>query len=184
MFLPQTATALLPELARIGITVGGALKVAMMPLGYDDAILKQYGSVLAGVTVYSTTKPFEINDKGQEVFLKAMSDYAPEIQPATVDSAVEGWLSADLFLRGLREAGACPTRQSFITQLRKVTNYDGAQMTADNNVDLSTNYTQPSTCNFFTKFPPAGGTRFLPQNFGQPYCGKPISPAQEAALNH
>jgi branched-chain amino acid transport system substrate-binding protein len=87
VFLPQTAAALLPELARIGITMGGALKV------------------------------------------------------------------------------------------------DGAQMTADNSIDLSTNYTQPSTCNFFTKFPPAGGTRFLPQNFGQPYCGKPISPAQEAALN-
>ena len=35
-------------------------------------------------------------------------------------------MAADLFIRGLKEAGPCASRSDFVTNLRAVTDYDGA----------------------------------------------------------
>ena len=47
-----------------------------------------------------------------------------------------GWLSAEMFIQGLKEAGLnCPTREAFIANLRLVDDYDGGG--AFDPVDLS-----------------------------------------------
>jgi branched-chain amino acid transport system substrate-binding protein len=109
-----------------------------------------------------------------------MNRYSPEIQPATGDSAVDGWLSADLFIRGLRAAGPCPTRESFISGLRAVKNYDGAGMTPQANNDLSTNYQDISVCYYAIKVG-RDGTKFEAASASE--CGASISPEQMDALN-
>ncbi|MDT3445420.1 MULTISPECIES: ABC transporter substrate-binding protein [unclassified Pseudofrankia] len=181
VLLPDAAAKLLPELAKIGVTVGGSLKVALMPLGYDSSNLTQFGPALAGASIFTSIQPFELNTPGQQKFKQAMSDYAPEIQPPTQDLAVDGWISADLFIRGLEVAGKCPTRESFISGLRAVKDYDGAGMTPDTSIDLSTNFRQTSTCNYAIKIS-LDGSRFQPTS-NTAICGDVISPEQMAALN-
>ncbi|OHV39090.1 MULTISPECIES: ABC transporter substrate-binding protein [Pseudofrankia] len=181
VLLPDAAAKLLPELAKLGITLGGGLKVAVMPLGYDDNNLTQFGRSIAGVTVLTATQPFELNTAGQQTFKKAMSEYAPEIQPPTQDLAVDGWISADLFIRGLEAAGKCPTRESFIAGLRAVKDYDGAGLTPDASIDLSTNLRETSTCYYAIKIS-KDGSRFEPTS-ETAICGDVISPEQMTALN-
>ncbi len=41
-----------------------------------------------------------------------------------------GWLGAQAFLKGLEVAGKNPTRESFITNLRQVHNYDAGGLEA------------------------------------------------------
>ncbi|MDT3444095.1 MULTISPECIES: ABC transporter substrate-binding protein [unclassified Pseudofrankia] len=181
VLLPDAAAKLLPELAKLGVTLGGSLKVAVMPLGYDNSNLTQFGRSIAGVTIFTATQPFELNTPGQQAFVRAMSDYAPEIQPPTQDLAVDGWISADLFIRGLEAAGKCPTRESFITGLRAVKDYDGAGLTPDTSIDLSTNLHETSTCYYAIKIN-KDGTAFEPTS-STATCGDVITPAQMTALN-
>jgi branched-chain amino acid transport system substrate-binding protein len=110
-----------------------------------------------------------------------MSDYAPEIQPPTQDPAVNGWVSADLFIRGLEAAGNCPTRESFITGLRAVKDYDGAGITPGTSIDLSTNFRETSTCYYAIKIS-KDGSRFEPTS-DTAICGDVITPQQMTALN-
>ncbi len=74
------------------------------PFGYDPALLKQLGPTLAGTVIYITFVPFEVNSPAHQRIIDAMTRYAPQVQSPVQDSAVFGWLSADMFLRGL-EAG-------------------------------------------------------------------------------
>ncbi|OHV39093.1 MULTISPECIES: ABC transporter substrate-binding protein [Pseudofrankia] len=180
VLLPEMAANLLPELRKVGLALGGNLKVALMPLGYDGSSLATYGTSLAGASIFTAVKPFEVNTPGQQKFRQAMNTYSPEIQPSTQDSAVDGWLSADLFIRGLKEAGQCPTRESFITGLRAVKDYDGAGMTPQDANDLSTNYRDISVCYYAIKVS-QDGSRFEADS--QPECGAPISQEQMNALN-
>ncbi|EFC85748.1 ABC transporter substrate-binding protein [Parafrankia sp. EUN1f] len=164
--LPPITEKLLPELRQAGVR----LKVALMPLGYDASSLASGGVALAGASVFTTVVPFEQRTPGQLTFLDAMNRYSPEIQPPTQDSAAFGWISADLFLRGMVAAGRCPTRESFIAGLRAVTNYDGAGMTPEGSIDLSTNFRVPTTCFAFIQIS-ADDSRFIPKNDGRSYCG-------------
>ncbi|MDT3445780.1 MULTISPECIES: ABC transporter substrate-binding protein [unclassified Pseudofrankia] len=181
VLIPDAVAQLLPELTKLGVTLGGTLKVVLLPLGYDNSSLAKYGPALAGASIFTGIQPFELDTAGQRKFKQAMSDYAPEIQPATQDMAVNGWISADLFIRGLQAAGQCPTRESFITDLRAVKNYNGAGMTPDTHIDLSTNYRQTSTCYYIVKVSP-DGSRFQPTSTAAT-CGDVITPQQMAALN-
>ncbi|MDT3444092.1 ABC transporter substrate-binding protein [Pseudofrankia sp. BMG5.37] len=180
VLLPDAAASVLTELRKIGVTLGGGLKVALMPLGYDSSSLATYGQSLAGVSIFTAIMPFEVNTPGQRTFRQAMNNYSPEVQPPTQDSAVDGWLSADLFIRGLRAAGECPTRESFISGLRAVKDYDGAGMTPQNTNDLSTNYRDISVCYYAIKVS-QDGSKF--EAGSQPECGAAISQEQMNALN-
>ncbi|OHV33939.1 MULTISPECIES: ABC transporter substrate-binding protein [Pseudofrankia] len=180
VLLPETAANLLPELRRLGLTLGGKLKVVLMPQGYDGSNLARFGQSLAGVSIFTNIKPFEINTPGQQTFVRAMNAYSPEIQPATQDSAVDGWLSADLFIRGLKEAGRCPTRESFISGLRGVKDYDSAGMTPQDAISLSTNYQNVSVCYDVIRVS-QGGDGFEPDD--QPECGVVITRERMNALN-
>ncbi|WP_241840013.1 ABC transporter substrate-binding protein [Frankia sp. CcI49] len=181
VLLPEVATQLLPELRQIGIGLGGNLKVVLSAAGYDLDQLGSGAQALVGVSLATGFKPFELNTPGQVRFSKAMVDYSPEVRSTAEDSAIYGWLAADLFIRGLEVAGPCPTRQSFITNLRRVTDYDGAGLTPDDRINLSTNYRETSTCHQFVQISP-DASRFAPMNEGRPYCGTAISPQQTDML--
>jgi hypothetical protein len=82
-------------------------------------------------------------------------------------------MSADLFVKGLSVAGSCPTRNSFITNLRKVTNYDADGLLAP--VDESKALSTPTTCFYHVV---VKGNAFVPvESNGKPYCGHPVKPS-------
>ncbi|WP_131745425.1 ABC transporter substrate-binding protein [Frankia sp. Cppng1_Ct_nod] len=143
------------------------LKVSMSPSGYDQAVLTKYGSQLAGTYVFVNVAPFEENLPAHKAFIAGMTSYAPQLQPPTQNVALSGWISADLFIRGLQASGACPTRQSFINGLRQVRDYDAGGLVAPA-ADMS-RYQSASQCYTFLRVN-AKGTAFDVQQ-PAPYCG-------------
>ena len=89
-----------------------------------------------------------------------MTRYAPQIQPPNQQSAVDGWLTADTFIRGLQAAGPCPTRSAFISGLRAVHDYDAGGL-LPKPVDFSTNLGRLSPCFEFVRISDDGHS-FIP----------------------
>jgi len=114
-----------------GISLAQALKQQGVTLKYltiaglsDPAVLKTAGGALDGAigSTYGAL-PVGVNVRAMKTFANAMK--AAGLNPYT-PAAPMGYLGADLLIKGLKVAGKCPTRASFIDNLRKVTNYDGA----------------------------------------------------------
>ena len=65
----------------------------------------------------------QLNTPATQQFTNALKTYANYTGIPGFDYA-QGWLAADLMIKGLEGAGQNPTRQSFITNLSKVTSYN------------------------------------------------------------
>jgi branched-chain amino acid transport system substrate-binding protein len=110
------------NLAKAAKTAGVPLKVVLLPAGYDDRFASSYGPDLEGAYIAIDWRPYELHVPAHDRFKENLAAVAPDEFPSQL--AMVGWLSADAFIRGLREAGvACPTRSAFITKLRKVKDY-------------------------------------------------------------
>ncbi|ADP83376.1 ABC transporter substrate-binding protein [Pseudofrankia inefficax] len=171
VLLPSTAAKLIPAARSLGVN----LKITMMPLGYDPAVLASSGKAIAGTIIFTEVQPW-LDTPRQQTFEAAMAKYAPEIQSVRSDSAVDGFVAADIFIRGLQAAGKCPTRESFISGLRAVTNYDGFGLVPAP-VNFATNLKAPQSCYNFIQVR-ADGSAFDPMFGGQARCGRPISSAR------
>lgn len=139
-------------------------------MGYDPGILA-VGRRLAGMTVILGYQPFERKTQAQQRFLDAMAEYAPQQQPAASQIALSGWLDTDLLVRGLEAAGPCPTRPTFTTNLRAVSDYDAGGLLAAP-VDLNATLGQAKVCYSVVQISP-DGSRFVPVGAG-PLCGRHI----------
>ena len=126
----------------------------------DPATLKSANGALDGALgqTYGTV-PVGVNVRSVKTFASAMK--AAGINPY-LPAAPLGYVGADLFIKGLKVAGKCPTRETFISNLRKVTSYDGAGM-LPGKVSFVPNGIMPNgnpiTCNWFTS---AKGTELIP----------------------
>ena len=126
----------------------------------DPAMLKTANGALDGALgqTYGTA-PIGVNVRAVKTFASAMK--AAGINPY-LPAAPLGYVGADLFIKGLKVAGKCPTRASFISNLRKVTSYDGAGM-LPGKVSFVPKGIMPNgnpiTCNWFTT---AKGTELVP----------------------
>ena len=126
----------------------------------DPAMLKTANGALDGALgqTYGTV-PVGVNVRSVKTFASAMK--AAGINPY-LPAAPLGYLGADLFIKGLKVAGKCPTREGFISNLRKVTSYDGAGM-LPGKVSFVPNGIMPNgnpiTCGWYTK---AKGTELIP----------------------
>ena len=79
----------------------------------------------------------------------------------------QGWLAADLMIKGLQLAGQNPTRQAFITNLSKVTNYDANGLLASP-VNYAAFGQVPTTQCLY--FPQLVGSQFVTKS-AKPICG-------------
>jgi branched-chain amino acid transport system substrate-binding protein len=137
----------------------------LLSTGYDSRFLA-VANVLQGDYFENAYAPFEFNLPASQQMKQAFPTGAP-LGIAQVNS----WISADLFVKGLSVAGGCPTRQSFITGLRGVHDYnaDGLIGTVDEAKALG----QGEACFYHET---VQGKAFVPvEQPGQPYCGKPVS---------
>jgi ABC-type branched-subunit amino acid transport system substrate-binding protein len=137
---------------------GAPVKVALSATGYDQSVLDEFGSRIAGQTMFVSHQPFEYNLPAHRTFLDAMVRYAPSVQPAKDQMAIRAYIAADLVLRGLEEAGPCPTREAFIEKLRQVKDFTGAGL-LPHKLDMKETFGVPSTCYFFVRVDDSG-TRF------------------------
>jgi branched-chain amino acid transport system substrate-binding protein len=144
---------------------GGLNAKLLMSTGYDSRFL-QVASALQGVYFENAYVPFEFNLPASQVMKQAFPAGAP-LGIAQVNS----WISADLFVKGLSVAGGCPTRDSFISNLRQVKGYDGGGLIQP--YDEANALNTADGCFYHEVIQ---GKAFVPvEQPGQPYCGKPIS---------
>ncbi len=146
-----------------------AIKILSL-IGYDPGVFA-VGRQLAGMSVAVGYTPFERPIPAHKVFLNAMVQYAPQQQPAANEISLIGWVDADLMLRGLAAAGRCPTRQSFMTNLRAVRDFSADGLLASP-VNMKTIFGEPTLCYSFMQIGPQGD-RFVPVG-DKPLCGDSI----------
>ena len=143
---------------------GVKMKAIVFPGGYDPRVASLPG--VEGSVFGLEFFPFELK---KPAFLE-FDKWAPKDVVRGQVSFI-GWLSGEIFIRGLKEAGlGCPTRKAFISNLRLVHDYDGAG--AFDPVDLSKDYGVEFRCAYYVQ---VEHQKFVPQYGGKPFCGEPIT---------
>lgn len=129
--------------------LGVKLTVALNTSGISSSVLAQRGDDMAGMTISSSVA---LEDSpARRAYQSAMSTYAPEVEDPGDELAIGGYIGADQMIEGLRIAGACPTRQSFVDGLRKVTSYSANGLIAPVNLSQPK---QPTLCENFINVDP------------------------------
>lgn len=168
--LANTSLALLNQLKEDGVT----LKAAVMVVGYGQDTLGQAPAVAAlqGIDFETVPPPVEANTQATQQMVAALSKYAGQTgEPYGAD--IQGWLMADLFIKGLEAAGSNPTPARFISELRKVNNYDAGGLytkpidfNAVGNLGVGVG---PGNCIYVTKLV---GNAFQVIPSANPVCGE------------
>ncbi|WP_261555734.1 ABC transporter substrate-binding protein [Frankia tisae] len=153
------------------VSAGHPVKVAVSAVSYDPRLLAPYGKKLAGSYSQLTFAALERNLPAQHRFLQAMAAYSPEIQPAGQNSAVAGYINADMFIRGLKTQQGCPTRESYMRGMRSITDYDADGMMVQK-INMTADHGELDRCSDFVRIA-ATGDRFDVVN-PQPLCGQRI----------
>jgi branched-chain amino acid transport system substrate-binding protein len=138
--------------------------ITIFPGGYDPAALAAGGEGFEGAYFGLEFVPFEIDTPGFRAFERAMGDRPIGQVPMT------GWLSADIFIEGLKAAGVeCPTREAFITNLRLEEDYTADELLLP--IDFSEQFGNQFLCVYYVQ---VQGDEFVPQFDGEPVCGEPF----------
>lgn len=165
--IETTVFALLSDLRNEGT----AMKAAVLATGYGQEIFSQPTAVQAGQNaLFSTAQtPVELNTPATQAEQQAFAKYE-NFHGIPNLNWTYGWLSADLFVQGLKAAGQNPTRASFISNLRNVTNWDGEGLlpTASNFSLADFGKFPPTSCSYFVRLQ---GNSFVVINNGKPVCG-------------
>ncbi|MDO9485318.1 MAG: ABC transporter substrate-binding protein [Actinomycetota bacterium] len=157
------AISIMSALKQQGVTLKGVSIVGLS----DPSVLRTANGALDGAlgTTYGSV-PVGVNNRAVKTYAAGMK--AAGLNPYS-SAAPMGFLGADLLIKGLKVAGKCPTRASFISALRNVTNYDGGGLVPEKisfkGPGILPNG-NPAVCNWFMI---AKGTDLVPD--AKPTCG-------------
>jgi ABC-type branched-subunit amino acid transport system substrate-binding protein len=117
--------------------------------GYNSSTLTQYSSIMNNTYFMVQHVPFQAAREypgvfpGLETYLTAMRRYAP--QDVDSEVAMEGWISAALFVAGLRDAGPNPTQSKVVAAINKLSAFTAGGVTTPVDWRLAhTTVTEPS----------------------------------------
>ena len=99
--------------------------------GYDQSAIDKYTSLMQHVYFFVPTVPLTTPTKdypGLALYLKTMKKYEPQFETSAL--APEGWISAALFVAGVKAAGSDLTQQRVVQLTNQITNFDGGGLTA------------------------------------------------------
>ncbi len=120
---------------------GIKLKVDALPVGYGSSLIHSPAwSEVQGAIFETEVRPFQLPNAGtrqMQVALEKYDHYTKTDFPSFSES--NGWLGADLMIKGMEAAGPNPTRSAVIKSIRSIKNYNG-------------NGLLPNTINFSTVF--------------------------------
>jgi branched-chain amino acid transport system substrate-binding protein len=155
-------TALAQQLADAGVE----LAVTLFPGGYDPRVLGLPG--IEGATFGLEFIPFQADPPA----FTAFDEYLPEGQTRN-QITYTGWLSAEMFVRGLLEAGLeCPTREAFINNLRLLDDYDGGGAFDPVDLNAEASWGPAFLCAYYVQ---VQGGDFVPLFDAEPRCGDPLA---------
>ena len=129
--------------------------------GYDLPTLRQYSSLMQNTYFLVQHVPFQAASQfpgefpGMRHYISVMNKYEPGYTYNEV--AIEGWLSAALFVAGLRAVGPSPTQQKLVAAINRIKNFNSGDITTPTDWSIAhTEVTSPS-CETFVV---AEGTTF------------------------
>jgi branched-chain amino acid transport system substrate-binding protein len=159
-----TAQNLLKALSQQGLALKGVFTT-----GYDQRVINAFSTQLQGDFFGTEFAPLELNLPGHQQYKADMARYEPSALIGQM--SLIGWLSADLFIRGLQlKAGSCPNRAGFVAGVAKLQNYDGHGLLPP--VDFATQQNKPKLCLYYSQ---VVGKAFVPTS-DKPFCGTAVSP--------
>jgi branched-chain amino acid transport system substrate-binding protein len=160
---------------------GLPLKAVLSFSGADSTVFSSPSVAQAAQGAYFPTNipPLDLNNAATNAFMANLKAVDPSYQVGTYPTfgAQTAYLSADLMIKGLELAGQNPTRQSFITNLTKVTDYNAGGLLATPVGFNHFGQANPTTCSWFVQ---VKGETFVTINNGKPICGNLI-PNSDAA---
>ncbi|EIV96145.1 ABC transporter substrate-binding protein [Frankia sp. QA3] len=139
------------------------------PTSYDRSQLARVGDKAAGAYAFLDYTPFELNTPTHRRFLAAMAAYAPQAAALPDGTALIGWISADLMVRGIAAAGVCPTRAGVLAGLHRQTRFD-ADGLLPAPINLSKGVSDIAPCYDYVQVT-QDGKKFAPVP-GKPRCGR------------
>jgi branched-chain amino acid transport system substrate-binding protein len=152
---------------------GANTKIVTFPTGLEpDIINSPSWQTVQGVYFSDGFVPTQLNTPGTTAFQDALQKYSGMAKSDfPTFNIYEGWLGADLFIKGLQLAGPNPTRSAFISKLRGLTSYNGGGLLPQSyNYATIFGHDAPQTCSYYLQ---AQATNFkLVSN--TPICGSDI----------
>jgi branched-chain amino acid transport system substrate-binding protein len=167
--LANTNFALMTAAQQAGLQ----LKAPIQIVGYGQDLLNDAAAVRGaqGAIFDLPQAPVELSTPATKTEVAAFAKYE-HFTGVPSFNWTYGWLSADLFIRGLEAAGSNPTRASFIIKIRTISWDGGGLLPAPVNISLAGFGKTPATsCAYFAKLE---GSTFVPMNGGKPYCGHAV----------
>ncbi len=159
-----TAQGLLKALTQAGLKMTGIFST-----GYDQRVVNAFSANLQGDYFGTEFAPLEMNLPGHVQYKADMAKYEPSALIGQM--SLIGWLSADLFIKGLQLLGsACPNRAAYITALSQLHDYTGEGLLPP--VDFATQQGKPKLCIYYSQ---VQGKAFVPVGT-TPLCGTAVSP--------
>ena len=168
--VPNTAFAIAVGLKQAGVK----LKSVVLATGYGGDLLASKDAVAAanGLDFSVIAAPVEMNTAGTKKFASALSTYAGVTTTPTFGEYI-GWLTADLFISGLKLSGGNASSADFISKLRSST-WDGAGMETPTdfaNIKPTGAGLDQNNCIYVVRLQ---GTTFKPLEGASPVCGEPV----------
>jgi branched-chain amino acid transport system substrate-binding protein len=167
---PTSNFSLLEAMEQAGMHV----KAYLMDIAPPAQVFQnsQAAAAAQGTWVPSHWVPMGLHTSATVAFQAALRTYAHQTA-APDENEYDGWAAASAIIKGLQVAGKNPTRASFMTGLRAVTNFtaDGllvspANMKASFGTGAEGPGPAPGECFYFSQYK---GTTWVPDR--QPICG-------------
>lgn len=123
--------------------------------GYDLSTLKKYASLMQDTYFLVQHVPFQAASQfpgvfpGLQKYIATMNRYEPAYTFNEV--AIEGWLSAALFVQGLRAAGPHPTQQKLISAVNHISNFTGGGLSTPVNWAIAHTVVTSPSCETFVE---------------------------------
>jgi ABC-type branched-subunit amino acid transport system substrate-binding protein len=137
-----------------------------LPNAYNQKFIEENAPFFQGSYALTFFTPFEVKQKpkGLKDFQKWMKKNGYEQN----ENSMAGWINADQFVTGLREAGPDFTRQKVVDAINAEKNFTAHGLLPGIDWSVAHKGDQPEGCNVLSKIE---NGKFVPQ-FGQP--GKPF----------
>ena len=147
------------------------LKAALMFSGTDSSLFSSPTATAAAQGTYwpSQITPLDLNTPATQAFVANLKKYDPDYKGGYPSYGVSAaYLGTEAMIEGLTVAGQNPTRQSFITNMSKVSNWDANGLLASPVSWTHFGQAQTQLCQYVTK---VEGNQFVTINNGKPFCG-------------
>ena len=181
-YLPLVAGsnfAIVQSLQQNGVT----MKAILMPTGYGQDLLDSPIASTLGpnVVLFQTYKPVEINDKATKQFQSDLKKYG-DFTGVPDYGVYTGYLTCDLAVTALQQAGETPTRKGFVDGFRKLGTWDQAGLACQPvGVGLDTYGKYPDKGCIYTVTVKNG--KFVVGNKGKPVFGKLLGSPEALKAN-